>query len=311
MKPVREFDILILGGGIAGMTAAIYAARANRRTAIVEAEICGGLVNYTHVIENFPSHKRIHGMELMELVVDQVESLGVEMEQVAEVLGLSLDGPVKSIETDEISYRAPAMILATGRKPIRLPLKTDCREIHYCAICEGSAYRGKRLVMVGGGNSGVDEALYLISGGVEELTIIDLLPQFPAAPAALQELLAHDNVTARPGTGLRDLKGRDRLEAVVLEEVATGRTWEQAADGVFVYLGQRPSTEMFQGVVQLDEDGYIPVNRDMETNLPGVFAAGDVVPKRYRQITTAMADGTIAALNADKYLNAMGGSTAC
>lgn len=304
-KPVKEFEILILGGGIAGMTAAIYAARANRRTAIVEQEICGGLVNYTHVIENFPSFKSIPGMELMERVLDQVESLGVEVDQVAEIIGISLTDPTKSIETEDYLYRAPVLIIATGRKPVGLPLETDCQEVHYCAICEGSAYKDKRVMVLGGGNSGFDESLYLLSSGVSHLTIVDILPEFPAARETREALLSRPNVSAFPGSRLKDLKIGDRLEGAVLEEIETGRSWTEEADGVFVYLGQRPATEPFKGVLDLDENGYILANPDLETNLPGVFAAGDVIPKRYRQITTAMADGTIAALNADRFLNTM------
>lgn len=285
------------------MTAAIYAARANRRTAIVESEICGGLVNYTHVIENFPSYKQIHGMELMELVLDQVESLEVTVDQVAQPLNTSLEGRLKTIETDEYIYQAPAMIISTGRKPVSLPLETDCQEVHYCAICEGSDYQGKKVVVLGGGNSGFDEALYLLSSGVEHLTIIDILAEFPAAPETRERLLSNEKVTAYPGTKLTGLEEGDRLEGVVLEDLQSGRTWTEQADGIFVYLGQRPSTEPFKSILDMDHDGYILANADMETNMEGVFAAGDVIPKRYRQITTAMADGTIAALNADRFLS--------
>jgi len=140
MKEKRNYDLLILGGGPAGMTAAIYAARANLKTAIIEIDICGGLVNSTYVVENFPTYKSIHGMELMQKLSEQILDLGVYVEEVSEILDINLANPKKSIETEEFIYNADAMILATGRKPMPLDLQTDCQQIHYCSICDGSAY---------------------------------------------------------------------------------------------------------------------------------------------------------------------------
>ena len=153
MKPMRSFDLLILGGGIAGMTAAIFAARANMKATIIEEKICGGLANWTSSVENFPGHVSINGMELMEQVMAQMQKLGVDVDEAAEVVRLDLSGFLKTVETGEYLYTGKAIILATGRQPVGLQVETDCDHIHYCSVCDGSAYVGKKVLVVGGGNS--------------------------------------------------------------------------------------------------------------------------------------------------------------
>ena len=303
MKETKKFDLLILGGGPAGMTAGIYAARANLRSAIVESNICGGLVNVTHVVENFPSYKSIHGMELMQMVTEQVEALGVEVDQVAEVTGVRLTETVKVIETEEFLYQAPAVILSTGRKPVPLDINTgDCQQIHYCSICDGAAYKGKRVLIVGGGNSGFDEACYLNSLGVAEIHLVEEMDRFFAAETAQKKLMSCDNVIATTSTRVVELIGKNRLKAVKIENVCNRETKIVDTDGIFVFMGQVPNTELFKNTIILNHDGYITANEEMETNLTGVYAAGDVRQKKYRQITTAMSDGTIAALSAEAYI---------
>ena len=304
MKDKDHFDILILGGGPAGMTAAIYAARANLKAAIIERQICGGLVNSTHVIENFPSYKSIHGMELMEKVQEQIVDLGVHVEQVAEIESLTLDTDKKSVETDECIYTAPTAILATGREPIRLSHLEECEQVHYCSICDGPAYKGKPVIVIGGGNAGFDETLYLLSLGVQQVTIVELLDHCVADQATQEEINRWDNVEVITRTQVNEIQLKEnRLISASLENVQSNDVNTVPVDGIFVFIGQRPNTEMFQDVVQLSDQGYVLTDSDMKTNLPGVFAAGDVVEKKYRQITTAMSDGTIAALSAGAFLS--------
>lgn len=302
MKPKRVFDVIILGGGIAGMTAAIYTARANLSTVIIDTMICGGLVNSTHLIENFPSYVSLHGMELMERVHEQVLSLGVETDQMAEITSLDLTTDVKTVETEEYVYTGKAIILATGREPVKLDIETDCEDICYCAICDGSHYKGKKVLVVGGGNSGFDEALYLLSVGVEHLTLIEVADQFFAAHTAQHKLAQFSQVKTRTSTRIKELVTADTMESVILENVQTGKVEKLDVDGVFVYMGQKPNTALFDEVVTLADDGFVRTNDRMETNIKGVYAAGDVVQKAYRQITTAMADGTIAALTVERFL---------
>ncbi|MBF0528540.1 MAG: FAD-dependent oxidoreductase [Deltaproteobacteria bacterium] len=296
------YDLMILGGGPAGMTAAIYAAKANLKTLVLEKSVCGGLVNSTYHVENFPSYREISGQELMEKVKNQVENLGVEIREVVEILEVTLDSAAKVIETDEGRFTAPAVILSTGRKPKKLPLDIDCDQIHYCAICDGSAYKGKNVLVVGGGNSGVEESIYLKSLGVNRIILVEQLDRLLASAKAVQQLSCLPEVEILTSTGVRELKLDNKLKAAILYNSEKNEECEKEVDGVFVYMGQEPQTEIFQGIINLDETGYIQASENMETNLPGVFAAGDVIRKKYRQITTAMNDGTIAALMAAEYL---------
>ena len=302
MKIQKNVDIIILGGGIAGMTAAIYCAKANLSTVIIEQAVCGGLVNSTYVVENFPSYVSINGMELMEKTLDQVQKLGVEVEEAVEVINIELTGDQKSIEIDDIIYYGNAVILATGRIPIPLPIETECEQIHYCSVCDGASYKEKKVLVVGGGNSGFDEALYLLALGIEQITIIEMMDHFLASETTCNKLLAKGNVTARTSTRIKELVQSSKLEAVVLENTETRETERIDVDGIFVFIGQKPNTETFADTISLDELGYILATEKMETNVNGVFSAGDVNQKAIRQITTAMADGTIAALTAEKYI---------
>lgn len=305
MKEQLNFDVLILGGGIAGMTAAIYGARANLRCAIIETNITGGLVNSTYTVENVPSYREIHGMELMAKVRAHVDAFNVPVEEVAAIESLELLGQEKTITTDEAVYKAGAVILATGREPVPLPVDQECDQVHYCAICDGPGYVGKRVLVVGGGNSAFDEGLYLMGIGIEHLTLIEIMPRFFAAAATQEKLSCHgsDKVSLNTQTRIERLLINDgALTGVVLCDAdgKNGRTI--ACDGIFCFLGQRPNTTMFKDVVALDDIGYILADTLMRTNIPGVFAAGDVTQKKYRQITTAMGDGTVAILEAEHYL---------
>lgn len=303
MKTKKEFDMVILGGGPAGMTAAIFAAKANMQTAIVESNICGGLVNSTHAVENFPSYESIHGMELMQKIAEQVNALGVTVEEVAEVNGLHLQQELKEIETEDCLYHSPVVILATGRKPVPLEIETGAwDQVHYCSVCDGSAYKDKRVLVVGGGNSGFDEAFYLLSIGVKEIRLIEKMDRFFAAEAAQKKLLSHYNVTATHSTEVVELVGDDRLRGVRLKNIASEGMETLKVDGIFVFMGQIPNTTSFADLVTLDEQGYVLTDERMATNIDGVYAVGDVRQKQYRYITTAMADGTIAALSAERYI---------
>ncbi|HSR10387.1 MAG TPA: NAD(P)/FAD-dependent oxidoreductase [Thermodesulfobacteriota bacterium] len=304
MKPTRSFDLLILGGGVAGMTAAIFAARANLKAAIVEEKVCGGLANWTNRVENFPSHVSINGMELMERVQAQVRNLGVEVDEAAEVTRLELRGSAKMIETNETRYRGKAIILATGRQPIHLPVETDSDRIHYCSVCDGSAYAGKKVLVVGGGNSGFDESLYLLSLGVAEIILVEALDRCCAGETTQASLRSRRNVVIRTDTCVTAVVKEGSGCRVALENTRFGSREGLFVDGIFVFIGQKPNTDLYAGQVDLDTDRYVITGPDRETNVPGVYAAGDVVQKSHRYLTTAMADGTIAALAAERYIRA-------
>ena len=302
MKPTKEFDLLILGGGISGMTAAVFAARANLRTAIIEEKACGGLANWTQTVANFPSYVSITGMELMDRVLEQVETLGVEVDQSAEVVRLEVTGSVKIVETSEAIYDGKAVILATGRQPIQLKLETNCERIHYCSVCDGSAYAGKKVLVVGGGNSGFDESLYLLSLRVSEIIMVEAIENCCASESTQAKLRSHRNVTIKTCTCVTAITEDVNGCRVTLKNRRCQENETVYVDGVFVFIGQCANTRMFRGIIALDDNGYILTGPNRDTNVPGVYAAGDVVQKDYRYLTTAMADGTIAALSAAKFI---------
>lgn len=304
MNGERLYDVLVLGGGPAGMTAALYAKRANLRVALLETNVTGGLANSTYTVENFPSYPEIHGMELMEKMRGHIDRLGVDVEEVFEIAGLALEGEEKIVRgEDGVVWKAPALILATGRKPIPLDVPTECDQIHFCAICDGAPYKGKRVLVVGGGNSAFDEGLYLLNLGVERLIVAEAMDRFFAAEATQDALFGDPRVMGLKTTRVADIELTDgRLSAAVLENTLTGERTVLPVDGIFVFLGQSPNNEWFKDAIALDDKGYILAGEAMSTSIPGVFGAGDINHKPFRQITTAASDGTIAALAAEAYL---------
>lgn len=297
----HDYDLIIVGGGPAGMTAAIYAARANIKTIVLESNITGGLVNSTHTVENFPTWPKIHGMELMEKMRAHVDELNVPVEEVCEIEHLELVGEIKKVFTDGAVYTARAVILATGRRPLELGIDTPAEEVHYCAICDGGPYVGKKVLVVGGGNSAFDEGLYLLGLGVEHITLVEATSRFYAAQSTQDAFFDSGRVKAFTNATVKDLIVKDgHLDGAILN--VDGVEEKIDVKGVFVFLGQKPNNDLFIGQVELTEQGYLRVTDDMATSTPGVFGAGDINHKAFRQITTAMADGTIAALSAERFL---------
>ena len=273
---------------------------------IVEKEVCGGLVNWTHTVENVPSYKSIHGMDLMTACREHAESLGVAIKEVNEVEEVRLDGQPKEIRTSEgDSFTADVVTIATGRKPIPLPVETAFEKVHYCSVCDGTAYKDKDVLVVGGGNSGFDESLYLAGLGVRSVHIVEMFPACAAAQSTQDRALATGIIRANVNTTITALDplpdGRCRAS---LRDTASGAASEETVDGVFCFIGQKPNTALFEGLIDM-EKGYIRTDEDMRTSLPGVFAVGDVRAKRYRQITTAMGDGTVAALEAERFIRSL------
>lgn len=306
---MEQYDILIIGGGISGLTAAIYAARANHSVCVLEREVCGGLVNYTNTIENIPSYRTVNGMQFMEKCREQADALHVAIEELTEVADIDLSGKLKVVKTASGGeYAAPALIIATGRNPRRFPVETDFPNVHYCSVCDGAPYAGKDLIIVGGGNSGFDESLYLLGLGVRSIHIIEAMPQFLAAAVTQDAAAATGRIRATASAEILSVEplpaGRGRVR---IRDRNSGAETVEDVDGIFCFIGQTPNSAVFAGRLDM-ENGYITVNPRMETSVPGVFAAGDVTAKEYRQITTAMGDGTVAALQASAWLRSGEGS---
>lgn len=298
------YDVVIIGAGPAGMTAAIYAARANMSVLLLEKLAPGGQIINTHEIQNYTGVGTINGAELAYKMFEHTQELQVTFDY-GTVKHIQQEGPIKKIICEEEKFfEAKSVILATGTIPRKLDVENEERfageNISWCAICDGAYYRGKDVVVVGGGNSAVEEAIYLASlaNSVKVVTLFDLT----ADPVSCDELRALPNVTVYAFHNVEGFTGADKLQGVRIKSTKTQEEIEIQCDGAFEYIGLKPSTEAFQNLDILDEQGYIKVNSRMETSVEGIYAAGDVVTKELRQVVTACSDGAIAAQVASKYI---------
>lgn len=302
------YDIIVVGAGPAGLTAALYAVRAGKSVLLFEKANYGGQMAFSPKIENFPSYKEISGYDLSESIYEQVAAAGVQYceESVCKITNL---GGVKEVRTEEDSYSAKAVILATGTRHRTLGAKNEKEYsgngISYCAACDGAFFKDKSVAVVGGGNSAAQEALYL--GDIcKSVTVLQNLSELTAEPRLCERLKEKENITLVFNTVITEFTGNgETLSGVTAENTETKITSEMPFDGVFVAIGLEPDNGAFKTVVTLDENGYILCDRDMKTDSDGIFAAGDCTAKKIRQITTAMADGTTAAFSACRYIDEM------
>lgn len=303
------YDVLILGGGPAGLSAGIYASRARLATLMIEKQSPGGQVIMCEAIENYPGYiGSCSGWELGSAMLQQAEKFGTQT-RFAEVVSVELDGPEKVLRTAEgEAIRGRTVILSMGASPRRLGVPGEMeflgRGVSYCAVCDGAFFQNKNLVVVGGGDTAVEDAVFL-TRYASRVTIVHRRDKFRAQRILQERAFANPLIDVRWNTVVRAILGADTVERVILENVRTGETTELPTDGVFVLIGLNPNTSTLEGVVELDELGYIVTDENMQTNVPGVFAAGDVRRKPLRQIVTACADGAIAATSAEKYLEGL------
>lgn len=304
-KPVKEPDVLIIGAGPAGLTAGIYAARSKLNTLILEDELVGGQIRDAYLVENYPGYGRISGSELSELMREQSVAAGAELDEFDRILSAKLTHTEKEIETETAIYRPQALIIAAGMKRRELPIPQESqfrgKGIHYCEICDGRFYEGKELVVAGGGSAAVGAALSLTKYA-SKVTLIHRSGSLKAEKKLQEELFANPKIQVLWNTHIKGATGTDKLEALLIEGGAEQTPRELKVDGVFVYIGSIPRTEIYQPALTLDAYGNIVAGESCETNIPGVFAAGDVRTKLIRQLTTAVSDGTVAALMAEQYI---------
>lgn len=308
---MQIYDLIIIGGGPAGLTAAIYGARGGRKTLLFERESFGGQVAKTNFIENYPGFSSgIKGIELAEKMLDQAKRFGVEI-LVDEVIGICSVGacpqPYKIIKTREYEYQAKSIIIATGSKPKELSIPKERelvgRGISYCAVCDGPLFRNKVLGVVGGGDSAIGEALFL-KNLAQKVYIIHRRDDFRAVKALKDRVLTTSGIEIIWNSIVHEIKSEGQmLTGVVVRNLKTSETKEIRLDGLFVYIGFIPNTGFVKDLLKLDEEGYIITNEDLATEIPGIFAAGDVRKKNLYQISTAVGDGALAAFNAEKYLS--------
>lgn len=297
------YDVIILGAGPAGLTAGIYAARGGLKTVIVESKAVGGQAALTAEIENYPGFKNISGFELTSLMQSQCENLGVEF--VYDIPSeLDLQSDVKTVKTAYSgTLEGKTVIIATGALPRTLGVERESAFIgggvSYCATCDGAFFKGKPVAVVGGGNTAVEDALYL-KNFASEVYLIHRRDALRAS-AVLSDKIKSSDVKILWDSVVTELVGDNKLQAILVKNVKTGESERVDCNGLFVAVGQKPASEGLAGV-ELDPNGYVITDDAMRTNLQGVFAAGDIRKKTLRQVVTATADGAIAAESAIAYL---------
>ena len=302
---MKMLDMLIIGGGPGGYTAALYAARAGLTVAVVEKLSAGGQMALTEKIDNYPGFPEgVDGFELGELMQQQAEKFGAQT-ILAEVTALELQGDVKKIHTSEGTLEAKTVVIATGANPRKLGLPGEealtGRNIHYCAACDGMRYRGKTVAIVGGGNSAAADALAL-SRVAKKVILIHRRDTLRAAKMDQQALMAAENVEIRWNSVVSEIRRDGQFSGIVIHNVQSGEKSSLDCDGLFVSIGRQPATEFLKNAIALDPGGYIPAGESTVTAIPGVFAVGDVRTKQVRQIVTAVADGAVAVAAAEQYL---------
>ncbi len=301
------YDLLIIGAGPAGITAAIYAKRANLKVAMFEKDTPGGQLVNTNEIENYTGAKKVAGFELATMMIDHAYALDIEVIYDG-VTKVEIDGDIKKLVTPNGTYETKAVIVASGTVPRRLGVENEdelaANGISWCAICDGPLYKDRKVVVIGGGNSAVEEASYL-STLATHVTVVQNLPTLTADKKAQDILLKQKNVDYHYSSLVtKFLKDEKGLTGVVVKD-ENGKETVIKADGVFEYVGLIPVTDMVKDLGITNKYGYIEANEKMETNIPGVYAAGDVIVKQIRQVVTATADGAIAVQNCLRYLETL------
>lgn len=304
---MNDYDVIIIGSGPAGMTAGIYAVRAGMKVLVIENKGPGGQVSLTSTIQNYPGVGDIEGFLLGQKMWEQMSALGVET-QFLTVDKINFDTTPKQVVAEGVTFRAPSIILSMGASSRGLGLANEKRFVgkglSYCAVCDGMLYKNKNVVVVGGGNTAVEDALYL-SNIVGHLTVVHRRDKFRADEVEVQRLLNKQqqsgNIDLKMGFVVSALIGNEHIEKVELRNLATNENVVLDVDGVFVAIGRSPQTELLDGRITLDAQGYIITDENMATNISGVYAAGDIVHKNLRQIVTAISDGAIAGTQASIY----------
>ncbi len=305
MDGKHVYDMIVVGGGPGGYTAALYAARSGLDTLVLEKLSAGGQMALTEAIDNYPGFEEgIDGFTLAEKMQRQAERFGAKSEY-AEVERVDLAASPKVLETSAGVFYGRTVVLATGAGPRELGLANEAaltgRGVAYCAACDGMRYRGRTVVVVGGGNSAAGDALAL-SRVAKKVILVHRRDSLRATKVYHEPLMRAENMEFRWNSAVTELLGGDRLTGVRLRDLRTGEETQLDCDGVFISVGRKPATELVQGQLELDRGGYIVADETTKTSLPGVYAVGDVRTKPLRQVVTAVADGAMAVHMAEEYL---------
>lgn len=303
------YDVVIIGGGPAGYTAALYCARAGLDTVVLEKLSAGGQMALTEQIDNYPGFEEgVDGFTLADKMQQQAERFGAKSE-LSEVLSLQLDGKVKEVTTDSGVVKGKVVIIATGANPRKMGVAKEeamvGRGVGYCAACDGMFYKGKTVAVIGGGNTAAADAM-LLSRICEKVHLVHRRDTLRATKIYHEPLKQAENVEFHWDSRVVDILEDGKVTGVVLENVKTKERCDVACSGIFVSIGRQPATEIFKGQLELDQAGYVVADETTRTSIPGVFAIGDVRQKTLRQVVTAVADGAVASHYADEYLAELG-----
>jgi thioredoxin reductase (NADPH) len=305
----RPYDVIIIGGGPAGLTAGLYTSRARLHTLLIEIGLLGGQMTTTEMIENYPGFPQgVTGDELSRLMEDQAKRFGLEIinQEIAEV---KVDGQLKRVRIGEATYSCKALIVCTGAEYRKLGVPGEKeftgRGVSFCATCDGAFFRDNRVVVVGGGDSALTEATFLTKF-VKELTIIHRRDALRATKIYQERAFANPKIKFLWDSVPQEIKGDQVVKSIVVKNVKSGEVRELETEGVFLFVGLTPRTQFLKGLVELDEAGYVVTDPDGKTSVKGVFAAGDCTKKLLRQVATAVGDGATAAFAVEKYIEETG-----
>lgn len=299
------YDIIIIGAGPAGLSAAVYGQRADKKTLLIDEKGYGGQIINTPEVENYPAIKSISGFEFASNLYEQASGLGAEL-VFEKAVGIEESDGIKIVKTEENRYETKTVIVATGAKnrPLGLPREEELtgRGVAYCATCDGAFFRGKRVAVIGGGNTALEDA-ELLSGLAEQVYLIHRRDSFRGEQTQVRRLLEKDNIEFVLNCVPTEFVGEEKVEGLRVKNTKTDEEELLSVDGVFVAIGQMPDNEAFAAQVGLDDKGYVTAGEDCLTDTAGIFVAGDCRTKKVRQLATAVSDGAVAALAAVEYIN--------
>jgi thioredoxin reductase (NADPH) len=306
MRIMENWDIIIIGAGSAGLSAGIYAVRSGLRTLILEEKLAGGTIADASTVVNYPGFAEISGGELAEKMTSHCRKVGAIIHDLEPVTELEFMGEKKIVKTSKASYEAKAVIFSTGSHYKEVGVKGERefrgRGVSYCGVCDGPFFKGKRVLIIGGGNTAATTILYL-SGIAAEVVVVHRKGGFRAEECLVGDIAARQNIKVLWNTEVQEIKGDKQVTQVTLIDNMSGKTSELAVDAVFVQVGEAPNSQLAKAAgIETDEHGYIKVNMNQQTNLSGVFAAGDVTDQPIKQVGTAVGQGITAALEAYSYI---------
>ena len=304
-EKLKVYEVIIIGGGPAGLTAGLYASRARLHTLLIESALFGGQMTTTEMIDNYPGFPQgVTGDELSRFMEEQAKRFGMEIVS-EEGAGVGLEGNLKTVQTHEATYLCKALIICTGTEYRKLGVPGEKefagKGVSYCATCDGAFFQDSRIIVVGGGDSALTEALFLTKF-VKELSIIHRRDALRGTKIYQERAFANPKIKFLWNSVVQEIKGDIVVRSVIVKNVKTGEVKEFDTDGAFLFVGLSPRTQFLKGLVQMDEAGYIITNEECETSVRGIFAAGDCRKKLLRQIATAVGDGATAAFATEKYM---------